>query len=1196
MRANPISRTVAAVAAVTLAVSPAYADVTNCPQTSPTTGWAGASLDTGTVKNGIVYDSTGARLQLQNGTGQFRSTSLGISDHSVFAAVGDFDHDGWADFAGAAETDSWLRIYRNRTFDNPAPDWNDVNAVRTPSFPTVRELIAPTSGGTAVRRRPVAVGDFNGDGWDDVFIAEHRSSSGLDFAPYSAKLFLNQASNDGSGNPRFNAAYDAMYNSTALTSLGMQPWGGSTVQVLDYNGDRKLDLLYGSGDSGGTLRVFLNNCTLATVANPPAPPAPLPCSTSPKFVYSSVLITSMGMGASGTARSPVFSYSDIDGDGFLDLVAGSPACCSTAGDRLRIWKGQSGGGLASTSQSVTFQGGATVVFLHDFSGDGKVDLVVGTDNFNYNANHGGDSFYWVNNGTATPFSDTPMQLTTHDDTTLIDYDVGFMFDYDHDPSGTMDLMIADGNHTGSFFIQANRVAASYVECGTAASGVVDLGALSSTEMVVTAARIHPTYSLNGGSIAFYLSNETPENWVLATACPDTSGDLCVSFPHPVGRDVRWKVEMCSNSFHTQTPILTNVSATFDYTAAREHFRAGVIVSDGVAYLGGFRQPGDRGHLFAVNAGLSQTYWDATDSIDGVSDSARKIYTSNTSGTSRLDFTTSNASNTSLIATMGAADGAQVATVVDWVRSARFGVGNDGINKSRVGAIENSTPAVLTKPGFPIWYVYAGAADKLRHQSFQTAQAARRNLILFGSKDGMIHAVQTMPTAMTTSPSGTEAWAFVPPKVASGMIADYTSSVSAGITQIGSYPDGSPTVADYRKADGNFATAVVMSSGAGGKSLMALDVTSTISASGTVTGPTPMWTVVPGEADAGQGFSKPAVARVLLNGVEKFIAVAATGIGYDNPTAPFTKGRIVSAYDMATGRLLWKFQAKCAITSDIATFETDDDLEQGAPTFNGYADRAVFADACGYVYKVEPGRDLDGAWNDNTGLGAIAVDGATTTQPDGSLVTTPQYALFSSKLTSGALAAESPIAGTLAVRSDSTTRVVLFFGTGGLESHAVTEANEFYGIYADTGEIRSKMTGACAGSMCEKFYGGAVVTTQQVIFTRTTDPAVGTSTCDTGSTKVAAVSLEAGSGDAFAVDFTQDIASAVMGALYGDAGALYFATLAGDVSRIGTPRSADAGGDSASTTISPFGQGNESATVGTVGTNTPLTLLGWRQVY
>jgi hypothetical protein len=1190
-----VTRGVATAALIALAVTPSTATVI-CPQTSSPAAWSGSFLDTDTTKNGIVYDSGGARLQLQNGAGQFRSQSLGITDFTVYAAVGDFDHDGWDDFAGAGETDAFLRIYRNRTFDNPAPDWNDVNATRTPSFPVVRTLIA--SAATSVRRRPIAVGDFNGDGWADVFLAEHRlaETGTLKFMPNNAKLFLNQASNDTSGNPRFLASYSAMTNATSLTALGEMAWGGSTTQVLDINGDRKLDLLYSSSDNGGTIRVFLNNCTLASPQPTPVPaaPAPLKCSNNPTFTYSSVLITSMGLGSSGTARSPVFSYTDVDGDGLRDLIAAAPSCCTNAGDRLRLWKGQSGGGLGSITQSITFQGGGTAVFVHDFSGDGKPDLVVGTDNNNYNSGNGGELFYWVNTGTATPFSAASTKLSTHDSTSLIDYDVGFLFNYDHDPNNTMDVMIADGNHTGSFFIQANRVATSFVACGDAASGTINLGALASSEMVVTAARIHPTYTLNGGTIRFYLSNETPENWVQATPCPDATGDLCASFPRPVGRTVKWKVEMCSNATRTQTPVLSNVSATFDYTEAREHFRAGVIVNDGVAYLGGFRQPGDRGHLFAVNAGLTTTYWDAATWINSANDSARNVYTSNPSGTSRLDFTTANSDN--LLSTLEVADATQAETVVDWVRSKRFGIGNDGIEKSRLGAIQSSTPAILTRPGFPIWYVYAGAADKLRHQAYQTAQRDRRNLVLFGSKDGMVHAIQTAPTAITGAPSGVEAWAFVPPRVASGMIGDYTNSLTSGATTIAAYPDGSPTLADYRKADGSFGTAALIGSGAGGKSLMALDVTATVSSSGSVVGPTPLWTTVPGEADAGQAFAKPAVARVLVGGAEKFVAIAATGIANENPTAPFTKGRVVAAYEVATGRLLWKFQAQCAVTSDIATFETDDDLEPNSPSFNGYADRVVFADACGYVYKLDPARDLGGDWNDNTGLGALAIDGATTSHPDGSTTTTAQFALFSTRRTARALGSDSPIAGTLAIRSDASTRVVLFFGTGGLESHPVTRQNEFYAIYADTGAVRSKMAGSCTASMCEKFYGGAVVTTQQVIFTRTTDPAVGTTTCDTGSTKVAAVSLEAGTGEDFTVDFTQSVASAVMGALYGDAGALYFATLGGDVSRIGTPRATAAGGDSAASSINPFGQGNESSTTGTVGTNAPLTLLGWRQIY
>jgi hypothetical protein len=156
--------------------------------------------------------------------------------------------------------------------------------------------------------------------------------------------------------------------------------------------------------------------------------------------------------------------------------------------------------------------------------------------------------------------------------------------------------------------------------------------------------------------------------------------------------------------------------------------------------------------------------------------------------------------------------------------------------------------------------------------------------------------------------------------------------------------------------------------------------------------------------------------------------------------------------------------------------------------------------------------------------------------------------------------------------------VLFFGTGGLESHPVAERNEFYGVYADSGAIRSKVAGACVSGVCEKFYGGVVVTTEQVITTRTLDPQIGTAVCDP------------------AEDFNVVINSAVMGALYGDADAVYFATLGGDVSRVGSPRASSAGGDSDNPAGVPrTGPPEGSGTEGVLGFLDPVIFLGWRQV-
>ncbi len=1167
----------AALAATTWA--PVATASTVCPTTSSPTNWSGSTLDTGTeLKSGVVYDAGGARLQLERAAGLFSTTALGTTDLTVFASVADFDQDGWQDFVGVGEATSFVRIYRNRTFESPEPDWDDPAAVRTPKFVMVRELVSATA---SHRWRPTVAADFNGDGWPDVFRAVAETYA----EPATATIWLNAASNDASGNPQFGAGYNAMASGTATTALGLQNWGGTNIQALDYNGDRKIDLVVGGGNNNGTIRVFLNTCTTATGAQPD-PPAPLRCSNNPTFSYSSTLITNMGFPA--TANLPVFQYVDVDGDGRRDLIAGAPSCCTDASMRLRLWKGVDGGGInAASYQSIEFPGGATSVLVADFSGDGKPDLIVGTDNWNYNSGNGGESRYWVNNGTATPFTGAGTTLTTYNNP-IYDFDVGFVFNYDNDPNNTPDVMLADGNHSSSFYVLANRVVNQYVPCGEVASGTIDLGALQDSEMVVTAARIDPDYTLNSGTIRFYVSNEEPPNWIEATDCGDGSGELCASFPKPVGREVRWKAVMCSNSANTRSPELRNIDMTFDYTQASEHFRAGVVVNDGVVYLGGFRQPGDRGNLYAVNAQLDTTYWDAASHLDSRSDGSRSVYTATVAGNVRLDFTVANASSSQLQAVMGAADQTQAADVIAWVRSARFGIGNAGISLSRLGAVETSTPAILTPPAIPIWYSFASTADKARHVAFQNAYSDRRRLVLFGSKSGMVHAIQSNPTSITTAPSGQEAWAFVPPKIASQMIGDYTTSTTAGTTEVSAFPDGSPTLADYRRSDGTFATAAIIGGGNGGKSIVAPDVTETVDPdSGAIVGPTPMWTATPGDGDAGQGHSKPAVARVLVGGSERYFVITGTGIAYDNPAAPWEKGRIVAAYDLATGELVWQFKAACALTSDVAVFETDDELEPGTPTINGYADRAVFADACGNVYKVDPARDLDGGWNDNSGLGTIEVD-----EIDGA----KQMALFSTAATSGALGAASPITGTLAVRSDSSTRVVLFFGTGGLESHPVTQGNEFYAVYADTGAIRSKLSGDCVGNSCEKFYGGVVVTPEQVIFTRTLDPAVGTATCDLGSTKVQAMRLDADTLGEFVEDFTQSLTSAVMGALYGDAGALYFATLSGDVSRIGTPRAANAGDDSNSASPPPqFGGVSEGGT-GSVGSADALALLGWRQVY
>jgi hypothetical protein len=450
---------------------------------------------------------------------------------------------------------------------------------------------------------------------------------------------------------------------------------------------------------------------------------------------------------------------------------------------------------------------------------------------------------------------------------------------------------------------------------------------------------------------------------------------------------------------------------------------------------------------------------------------------------------------------------------------------------------------------------------------------------------MIHAIISNASNISESHNGQEAWAFVPPFVASTMKADWQATTTSGKLSVSSYPDGSPAIIDFRKADGSIATAAVIPDGAGSTSVTALDVTDTIdpaSFSVASKGPRPLWSHQPGDAAAGKATSKPGIARVKIGDQERFIVVAGTGANVTDSS----KGKIVVGYDLETGVRVWKYEMNCALTSDIVVLETDDEslYEPGSPEIDGFTDRVLFADACGYVYKIDPAQDLAGGFMGNPGFGPIPL------APKNGRV---RSALFGTGITVGALPSgqQRPIVGTIAARADTTTDMVLFFGTGGLESQSPTLVNEFYAVYAKDGSLRNKLTGSCTGGRCEKFYNGVVVTPTSVIVQRSVDPVIGGGTCDFGSSKLQSYGLNNPFSQIFELTGSQTSPyRAVTGPLYGDAGALYFATVAGSIERIGTPRSAVAGGDSASGSLHLLG-GAEPATY----VNAPFTLLGWRTI-
>jgi hypothetical protein len=218
--------------------------------------------------------------------------------------------------------------------------------------------------------------------------------------------------------------------------------------------------------------------------------------------------------------------------------------------------------------------------MDDSSLDGKLDIVFGTDNWNYGNGHVGGQTYYLDNagGTQRFRNGTTQQLSFHRDPhtagALYDFDLGFKFDYDGDPDHPIDLMMADGNDSGTYFIFANRVVTNYVTCGSVTSNTLDIGALANQDMTISGVELTPSITLNGGTVAWEASNDGGRSWRHGTPCPTDNNKVCVTFDKDVGRQIQWRANLCSNSTQTASPKISNVAVGYSYVVAQSHVRAG----------------------------------------------------------------------------------------------------------------------------------------------------------------------------------------------------------------------------------------------------------------------------------------------------------------------------------------------------------------------------------------------------------------------------------------------------------------------------------------------------------------------------------------------------------------------------------------------------------------------------------------------
>ena len=209
-------------------------------------------------------------VALGNGDGTFQSSlkSTGVWQYSYFDAVAaaDFNGDGFPDIVTTSGLNNSLTVMRgfgNGLFDTSTQlnfsgisgpitvgdfDGNgtaDIAAANGGLWVLLGNgsgtFVAPTNfaAGTGITAYNVVAGDFNSDGKLDLATSNENAASGTN----NVSLFLN----NGNGTFQFSSSYAIVGRQT-----------GRGLQVGDFNGDGKLDLVTANRASG-TVTVLENN-------------------------------------------------------------------------------------------------------------------------------------------------------------------------------------------------------------------------------------------------------------------------------------------------------------------------------------------------------------------------------------------------------------------------------------------------------------------------------------------------------------------------------------------------------------------------------------------------------------------------------------------------------------------------------------------------------------------------------------------------------------------------------------------------------------------------------------------------------------------------------------------------------------------------------------------------------------------------
>ena len=257
-----------------------------------------------------VADYADSRVQvfLGNGDGTFKDPQSFLAGSNPRAlVVGDFNNDGLpdlavADYNGGANTAVSI-LLGNRDPDN---NWR---------------FLAPNPVAAGIQPDALGVGDFNGDGNQDLVVA--------DFASNNVRLLLG----DGNGN----------FVPTRLLSVGTHPTG---LVVDDFNGDGVPDVAVVNSDSNSVSVLLANGDSAGTFK----PAITVAVGSAPQALVSG----------------------DFDGDGIPDLAV-------VGAGGVKILLGNGNGTFKSNPLSYSVGINPVALVASDLNGDGALDLAVANE-------------------------------------------------------------------------------------------------------------------------------------------------------------------------------------------------------------------------------------------------------------------------------------------------------------------------------------------------------------------------------------------------------------------------------------------------------------------------------------------------------------------------------------------------------------------------------------------------------------------------------------------------------------------------------------------------------------------------------------------------------------------------------------------------------------------------------------------------